>query len=160
MERIERTEMYAGIARLIAQRSTCARAQVGVIVVRDKRILVHGYNGAPAGMAHCDHECNCIKVNPETKRFIIRLTNSGHEEDCPSITPCTRAIHGEANAIAWAAREGINLDDGMLVTTMAPCLPCSQLIIAAGITDVMYLEAYRDMSGVELLREADVSVWT
>lgn len=144
-DRITRDELFAGVAKLVAQRSTCARSQVGVLIVKENRILMTGYNGTPAGMAHCDHTCRCV-------------SRMYHELDCSADQPCTTAIHGEANAIAHAAREGICIEGGMLVTTLSPCVPCAQLIIAAGIEEVTYLEAYRDPAGVSLLMDAGVAV--
>jgi len=157
-ERITRDELYAGVARLVAQRSTCARSQVGVLIVKDSRILMTGYNGTPAGMAHCNHVCLCPRTSEVTGRTIIRLAPDHHEEDCPAVSPCTLAIHGEANAIAHAAREGICIDGAMLFTTLSPCVACAQLIIAAGIEEVTYLEAYRDPAGASLLMDAGVAV--
>jgi dCMP deaminase len=150
-DRITRDELYAGVARLVAQRSTCARSQVGVLIVKDSRILMTGYNGTPAGMAHCNHTCRCYPPGryPDP-RF--------HDEGCPEVSPCTLAIHGEANAIAHAAREGICIDGAMLFTTLSPCVACAQLIIAAGIEEVTYLEAYRDPAGASLLMDAGVAV--
>lgn len=156
-DRITREQLFAGVAKLVAHRSTCSRSQVGVLIVKDNRILMTGYNGTPAGMAHCDHTCRCPYTAPGGRR-IIRITSGEHEEDCGAITPCTTAIHGEANAIAHAAREGICIEGGMLVTTLSPCVPCAQLIIAAGIEEVTYLEAYRDPAGVSLLMDAGVAV--
>lgn len=149
-DRITRDELFAGVAKLVAQRSTCARSQVGVLIVKDNRILMTGYNGTPAGMEHCNHACDCASRG-------IRL-ESIHWPECPEVKPCSKAIHGEANAIAHAAREGICIEGGMLVTTLSPCVPCAQLIIAAGIEEVTFLEAYRDPAGVSLLMDAGVAV--
>lgn len=149
-ERISRDQLYAGVAKLVAQRSTCARSQVGVLIVKDSRILMTGYNGTPAGMEHCDHTCDCAARG--TKLNII------HFPACPAVSPCTKAIHGEANAIAHAAREGICVDEAMLFTTLSPCVPCAQLIIASGIEEVTFLETYRDTTGVSLLMDAGVAV--
>ena len=156
--RITRDELFAGVAKLVARRSTCARAQVGVLIVKDNRILMTGYNGTPAGMAHCDHTCTCPKTNLDTGRRIVRLVRKDHLQECLLIAPCALAIHAEANAIAHAAREGISVDGAMLFTTLSPCVPCSQLIIASGIEEVTFLEAYRDSTGVSLLMDAGVAV--
>jgi dCMP deaminase len=132
-------------AHVAARRSTCARAQVGAVVSRDGRVLVTGYNGAPAGMPHCDHTCDC------TAKFWHK-----HEDWCRSIAPCTESVHAEENCIAYAAKWGIPLDGGVMHTTDSPCLLCSRLIVNAGITEVRYDRMYRVTEGLKLLEAAGV----
>jgi dCMP deaminase len=123
--RPNRETTLLGTAYLWADRSTCARLKVGCVISRDGRILVQGYNGAPAGMPHCDYP---------------------HEpEDC-------LAVHAEANAIAFAARWGVMLEGAMLTCTHQPCLNCARLIINAGISRVIFSEPYRLKDGLRLLQ--------
>lgn len=119
-------------AALVAERGTCNRAKVGVVIARDGRILSTGYNGAPSGMPHCHHSLNS--------------------------DPCTTAVHAEANAIAFAARHGVALEGAELHTTLTPCQPCAQLIINAGIVRVISFQPYRDQSGLKLLRAAGLKL--
>lgn len=133
MKRPSRDWVMMRIAEVIALRSTCSRAQVGVVVAREGRVLVTGYNGAPAGMPHCEHGVN------------------------DSQNGCMISVHAEANSIAFAARYGINLQGATLYTTLSPCLPCAQLILNAGIYEVVYGDSYRIQSGVNLLsRSSDI----
>lgn len=126
-----RDSLLMDTARLWAQRSTCARLQVGCVISRDGRILVQGYNGSPSGLPHCDGD---------------------HEpEEC-------RAVHAEQAAIAHAARNGVALDGATIHVTNMPCLSCARSIINAGIKIVVYAESYRLRDGVELLIEAGVKV--
>lgn len=142
MPRITRDELFMDIAQAFARRATCPRAQVGAVIIRDKRIISTGYNGAPASMAHCT-EVGCkLPDQPQTG---------------PITQGCERSVHAEANAIAYAAREGIALRGATLFTTHSPCVTCSQLIINAGIREVVYNIAYRDQRGLDLLDEAGVS---
>jgi dCMP deaminase len=145
-------------AHVIRQRSTCTRLNVGVVIARDHRILVTGYNGAPAGMPHCNHTCTC-----ESQVWTpgVRYGEDGmdHHPMCSvDKLGCTVAVHAEANAIAWAARYGVTLDGTELFTTHAPCLPCAQLIINAGIMRVVFGVYYRDKAGLKLLESAHISV--
>jgi len=121
------------VAGTIAQRGTCERAKVGVVIAREGRILVTGYNGAPSGLPHCNHTPEEI-ADPH-----------GH---------CRIAVHAEANAIAWAARHGVALDGASLYTTVAPCLACAQLIVNAGIDEVIWLHSYPNTDGLDLLKQA------
>jgi dCMP deaminase len=127
-----REETLLQVAGLFAQRSTCSRLSVGAVIARDGRILTTGYNGSPAGMAHCEHEKD---------------------------EPCAAAVHAEMNAIAFAAREGVATNGAEMFLTHAPCLNCAKLIINAGIVMVYYRSSFRDMNGVHLLKEANVGVF-
>lgn len=136
------------VALEFSRRSTCSRRQVGAVIARDGRILTTGYNGAPAGMPHCLHPCDCSEGGVATQ----------HDPSCWSLKPCTEAVHAEANAIAYAARWGIALEGAEMHTTCTPCVPCSQIIINAGIVRVVSLEHYRDLAGQDLLSAAGVRI--
>lgn len=112
-------EYFLSLAKLVASRSTCPRASVGAIIVRDKRVLATGYNGAPSGEPHCI-DAGCLVVD-------------GH---------CQRAIHAETNAIAQAARFGIPIGGATLyywdsLGRTQVCVKCLQLIKAAGIKEII-----------------------
>lgn len=141
-------------AKLWARRSTCSRADVGVVICTpDYRTLSNGYNGAPPGMDHCSHYCDCGAVEGRGV-----LPGGDHLSVCTSTSPCRVSVHAEANSIAFAARHGVRLQDAQLFSTVAPCEPCAQLILCAGITRVVYLMPHRYMAGVELLDSAGLVV--
>lgn len=121
-----------GMARLQSLRSTCSRLQVGALVHRDGRILCTGYNGAPRGVDHCDHERD------------------------PG--PCLIAAHAERNLIDFAARHGIRLEGAEMILTDTPCAQCAGSIINAGIISVIAAREYRDPLGSNMLRQAGVSL--
>lgn len=133
-------------AYIWARRSTCDRLHVGAVFHRDGRILVQGYNGAPAGLPHCDHSCTCEYPNEVHAPL----------STCPSQQPCTRAVHAEQSGISFAARLGVELKGASLSVTHQPCLPCAQSIINAGIEVVHYVEPYRLLDGLHLLEEAGI----
>lgn len=139
-----------GSAELWAKRSTCSRAQVGVVAATpDYRPLVSGYNGAPAGMAHCDHTCNCrAGINRQPDHFSY----------CASVSPCRISVHAEANAVAFAAREGLSLKGGQLFSTVSPCHNCCLLLINVGVVRVVYLRDHRETDGLDLLAAASIEV--
>lgn len=130
--RISRDDFLARAACLVALRSTCLRLQVGSVVALDGRILVSGYNGAPAGMKHCTPDI------------------------CGPDKPCTRTVHAEANCIAFAARHGIELAGSFMYSTDSPCMECAKLIINAGIKGLFYQREYRDKRPIDLLIDAGV----
>jgi dCMP deaminase len=144
----ERTELkhfvFMRIAWELSVLGTCDRKKVGAVIVKDGRCITWGFNGAPPGVLHCEENYHGWSwVSMYTEREALLKENG-----------CRNATHAEANALAFAARQGISTDAGTLYVTCAPCDTCSRLIIAAGIEKVFYAEEYRDPAGVELLRKA------
>lgn len=148
-------------AQLWAMRSTCSRSKVGVVIAADdNRILCTGYNGAPAGLTHCDHTCDCDYELMRQDAIVHghMFVNPGHRKECESLQSCTVSVHAETNAIAYAARCGISTGDSRMYVTLSPCYRCAQQIINAGINQVIYLNEYRITDGLELLATAGVDV--
>jgi dCMP deaminase len=135
--------MLMEIAHAVSKRSTCNRLHVGAVIARDGRILSLGYNGPVSGAPHCDH----VLTGPLAVSGLYS-TDQG----------CQAAVHAEANAIAFAAKEGICVKDSQLIVTHQPCLKCAQLIINAGLLTVTYAKPYRLVEGVQLLRDNNVRV--
>lgn len=151
ISRPSRLEVLMMQAEVQALRGTCSRLSVGVVIHRDGRILSTGYNGAPAGVNHCDHTCDC--------GMPLKYGNDvAHAVDCNSFRPCIIAAHAERNAIDWAARYGLALDGSELVVTDTPCAQCAGSIINAGIRSVVAKRPYRDQTGVRMLEQAGVSM--
>lgn len=134
------------VAKVMSQRSTCSRAQVGAVIARDTRIVESGYNGSPAGLEHCNHACTCPDY----------WDDSEHSVECKSLEPCELSTHAEANAIAVAAKHGTRTDGTTMYVTLSPCINCAKLIINAGIAAVVYDRIYRETSGLDLLKLAKV----
>jgi len=131
-DRPTRADMLLTVAFTVAQRSTCTRLHVGAVASMDGRILVTGYNGAPAGTPHCTH---------------------------PTAEPCQRSVHAEANVVAYAARHGVSLAGSELYATDSPCYTCACLLINAGVSTVVFVRKYRDDSGIRLLADVGVKVY-
>lgn len=115
---------FIKIAREIASASKCVSKQVGAVIVKDGRILSSGYNGTPSGYINC-----CDYWDGE-------YTPKHHEWSK------TYEIHAEMNAIIWAARKGISIEDATIYVTLEPCSECSKNIIASGIKRIVYLKSY------------------
>jgi len=131
------------ITTLVAKRSTCLRRQVGAILVKDKRILATGYNGAPAGLRHCQ-EVGCLRENSS-------IPSGMRHELC-------RGLHGEQNVIIQAAYHGISINGATLYCTNKPCVICSKMIINAGIKKIYYDAGYDDPLSDKMFEEADLKV--
>ncbi|MCK9454602.1 MAG: dCMP deaminase family protein [Sulfurimonas sp.] len=115
---------FINIAQELASASKCVSKQVGAVIVKDGRILSTGYNGTPAGYINC-----CDYWEGE-------YTHEHHEWSK------TYEIHAEMNAIIWAARKGICIEDATIYVTLEPCSDCSKNIIASGIKRIVYLKPY------------------
>jgi len=125
---------FMDIATAVASRSTCDRAGVGAVFVRDKRILTTGFNGSPSGQEHCDD--------------VGHLLVGGH---------CVRTIHAELNAIIQAALHGITLRDSTCYVTHFPCLGCAKALANVGLARLVYRDDYRlDAHAAGVLEKAGV----
>jgi len=129
--------MLMRVATVISSRGTCTRAYVGAVIAIEGRVISMGYVGAPSGMPHC------IEVGDE-------IGEDGG---------CIRTVHAEANAIAWAARNGFGTEEAELFCTHEPCLACAKLIVNAGITRVVYEHPYRKHDGITLLNDAGIEIF-
>jgi len=134
-------EYFMEVTEVVSKRSTCLRRKVGAIIVRDKRILATGYNGAPSGLLHC-RETGCLRTK-------LGIPSGERQELC-------RGLHAEQNAIIQASLYGFSVQGGTLYSTTAPCATCAKMIINAGIVRVVFREGYPDELAQELLREAGV----
>jgi dCMP deaminase len=136
-------EYFLDLARLVASRSTCLRRHVGAVLIRDRHILTTGYNGAPRGLAHCLDQ-GCLREENG-------IPSGERHELC-------RAIHAEANAIIQAALHGVSTAGATLYSTTAPCSICARMLINAGVSRVVYEDAYPDPLATETLQAAGVAV--
>jgi len=147
MNRIDRRpswdDYFMDITERVAARSTCLRRAVGAIVVKDKRILTTGYNGAPSNIRHCS-EAGCLRER-------LNVASGERHELC-------RGIHAEQNAIVQAALHGVSIKDSTLYCTNLPCSICAKMIINAGIKKIIYLSGYADALSEEMLTEARVEI--
>jgi dCMP deaminase len=141
MERPGWDEYFMEITKLVARRSTCCRRQVGAVLVKDKRILATGYNGAPSGLPHCI-DVGCLRERND-------IPSGERHELC-------RGLHAEQNVIIQAARHGIPIQGATLYCTTSPCSICAKMIINAGIVVVYFAEGYADELSDQLLAEAGV----
>ncbi len=136
-------EYFMKIAELVATRSTCLRHNIGAVLVRDKRILATGYNGAPPGMTHC-LEIGCLRDK-------LKIPSGTKAEIC-------RGVHAEQNVIVQCAVYGLSSKESTLYTTHQPCTVCTKILIASGIKRIVYREPYPDKFAQSLLKETGIKV--
>ncbi len=136
-------EYFMQIVELIKTRSTCLRRQVGALIVKDRRILATGYNGAPTGCKHCT-ELGCLREE-------LSVPSGQRHELC-------RGIHAEQNAIVQAAFSGTSVKEGTMYVTCQPCVLCAKMAINAGIKKIVFKGSYPDDLSMNLLKEAGVRI--
>ena len=136
-------EYFMSIAQLVATRSTCLRRAVGAVLVKDKRILATGYNGAPTGIRHCI-ETGCLRERLQVK------PGEKHE--------LCRGLHAEQNVIIQAAYYGVMTHGTTLYSTHKPCIICTKMLINAGVKKIVFLEGYPDALADEMLAEANIEL--
>lgn len=123
---------YLRLANSWAMLSYCQRKKVGAIIVKDSVIISDGYNGTPAGFDN-----SCENDIGETHWYVL---------------------HAEANAILKVAKSTNNCHGATLYLTHSPCKDCSKLVLQAGIKRVVFIESYKDISGISFLENAGIEV--
>jgi dCMP deaminase len=146
MKRPTWDQYFMTITRQVAERSTCPRAKVGAVIVRDRNILATGYNGAPAGLQHCT-DVGCL---------IYESRAPGGELE----SNCYRSIHAEINAITQAAKNGAAIAEADIYVTHSPCIQCLKVLVNTGVRRVFYERPYKldtlgwllDQASIELVQ--------
>ena len=139
-------ERFMNMTFEVAKWSSCFQEnrQVGAVIVKDKRILTTGYNGAPAGIKSCKDRGECLRKK-------LNIPSGTRHEIC-------YAVHAEQNAIIQAAKLGESVQDATIYVTHQPCSICTKMIINSGIKRVIFKEGYPDDFSIELFNEAGVEL--
>lgn len=132
------------ITRTVAERSTCGRAKVGAVIVRDRNILATGYNGSPAGLPHC-LDAGCLIYESRTPDGEIEQN-------------CYRTIHAEMNAITQAAKNGAAIRDADIYVTHTPCIHCLKVLINTGIRNIYFEKEYKRHTVADLLKYSTIKM--
>jgi dCMP deaminase len=139
--RLNIDQYFLKIAKVVGERSTCHRHDVGAVLVRDKQILSTGYNGAVRGVKDC-LELGCLRDE-------LKIESGTRHEIC-------RAVHAEQNAIIQAALHGVTTEDSTLYCTHSPCNLCAKIMVNAGVKRVVCINYYPDESWQSLFKEAGI----
>jgi dCMP deaminase len=136
-------EYFMSIAKEVAKRSTCVRRQVGAVLVKDKRILATGYNGAVKNTKHC-YDVGCVR---EKKN----ISSGKNHELC-------RGLHAEQNALLFASSYGLDTNGATMYSLVKPCIMCSKMMIQSGVKRVVYVGDYPDDFSAQILKEGKVEL--
>ncbi|MDE7315861.1 MAG: cytidine/deoxycytidylate deaminase family protein [Mucispirillum sp.] len=143
MKRPSWDDYFMEMTKLTSTRSSCLRRHVGAVLVKDTRAIATGYNGAPAGVTHCE-VTGCLRQK-------LNVPSGERHELC-------RGLHAEQNAIIQAALYGVSTEGATLYCTTKPCSICTKMIINAKITKIVYEEYYEDSLADELLKDTDIRI--
>ncbi|MBO4368433.1 MAG: cytidine/deoxycytidylate deaminase family protein [Clostridia bacterium] len=137
---------FMEMARLVASWASCYQSErkIGCVIVKNKRMMTTGYNGAPSGVKTCVERGECLRRK-------LGIPSGTRQEMC-------YATHAEQNAIIQAARLGIAIEGATLYCTHQPCAVCAKMIINAGISRIVYEQGYPDNFSLELLNEAGIEL--
>ncbi|MFH1338724.1 MAG: cytidine/deoxycytidylate deaminase family protein [Candidatus Omnitrophota bacterium] len=136
-------DYFLQMAEFVAKRSTCLRRHVGAVVVRDKRVLATGYNGAPSGLGHCT-DIGCVRQK-------LKIPSGQRQELC-------RGLHAEQNVIIQAGIHKVDLKGSTIYVTNQPCVICSKMLISIGVKEIVMLEGYPDELARRMLKEAGIKI--
>ncbi|MBE7089126.1 MAG: cytidine deaminase [Clostridiales bacterium] len=137
---------FMEMTELVGSWSSCYQQSrhVGAVIVKNKRVIATGYNGAPEGIESCMDKKECLRKK-------LGIESGTRHEIC-------YAVHAEQNAIIQAARVGYSVQGCTLYCTHQPCVICAKIIINSGIVRVVYKEGYPDEFSMQLFKEAGVKV--
>ena len=137
---------FMELTETVATWSSCFQPnrQVGAVIVKDKRVMTTGYNGAPAGVENCKEKGECLRRK-------LNIPSGTQHELC-------FAVHAEQNAICQAAKLGVSLDGATMYVTHQPCVICTRMIINSGVKRVIYKNGYPDEFAIELFKQSDVEL--
>lgn len=136
-------EYFLQVAELVSKRATCLRRSVGAVLVKDKKILATGYNGAPSGLKHCV-DTGCLREK-------LKIPSGQRHELC-------RGLHGEQNVILQAALSGVSTKGSTLYITNQPCAICAKMLINSGIREIVIADGYPDKMAAGFLKEAGIKI--
>ncbi len=137
---------FMELAETVGGWSSCYQdnRHIGAVIVKNKRIMTTGYNGAPSGIESCRDRGTCLRRE-------MNIPSGTRQELC-------YAVHAEQNAIAQAAKMGVRIEGSTLYCTHQPCIICTKIIINAGISRVVYKHGYPDDFSLRLLKEAGIQL--
>jgi dCMP deaminase len=136
-------QYFMEVAHLVSKRATCHRRMVGAVLVKEKKILATGYNGAPSGLKHCT-DMACLREK-------LKVPSGQRHELC-------RGLHAEQNVILQAALHGTSTRGSSLYITHQPCVICAKMLINAGIKEIIICGIYPDELAAQFLKEARIKV--
>jgi dCMP deaminase len=117
--------------------------QIGAILVQDRKPVIVAHNKA---------------LPSEYTLNALGDPRSNFDAGEAQYKDLGKFIHGEANVIAQAAKQGISTEGASLYVTTFPCPACAKLIAVAGIKEVYYAKGYSMLDAEDILKAFDVKI--
>ena len=130
-------QYYMSLALRVAELSHGVRAKVGSCLVTENDVSILSCNGLPTALGN-------------ELEFV--------EFGCGSLTSKKEVIHAELNTVLKCAKEGVSVKGATIYTTLSCCAQCASMLASCGVKRVVYLEEYRDTSGIDILNECGIVV--
>ena len=143
MHRPDWNQYFMEMAELAATRASCLRRKVGAVLVKNKKVLATGYNGAPKDITHCE-VTGCLREEME-------VPSGERHEIC-------RGVHAEQNLVAQAAFHGVKTEASTVYCTHQPCIICTKILINAGVNKIYFKNPYSDQFAEKLLEESEIEL--
>jgi len=141
LNRPDWNQYFMEMAELAAKRASCLRRKVGAVLVKNKKVLATGYNGAPKDITHCE-VTGCLREK-------LEVPSGERHEIC-------RGVHAEQNLVAQAACHGVKTEGSTVYCTHQPCIICTKILINAGVEKIYFKNSYSDQFAEKLLKESNV----
>ena len=137
---------FMEMAQLVSTWASCYQEErkIGAVIVKDKRVMTTGYNGAPSGVKTCVERGECLRKK-------LGIPSGTRHEMC-------YAVHAEQNAIIQAAKVGVSTEGATIYITLQPCVICAKMLVNAGITRIVHRGEYPDPLSQSILAEAGIEV--
>ena len=137
---------FMEMAQLVSTWASCYQEErkVGAVIVKDKRVMTTGYNGAPAGVSTCVERGECLRKK-------LGIPSGTRHEMC-------YAVHAEQNAIIQAAKVGVSTEGATIYITLQPCVICAKMLVNAGITRIVHRGESPDPLSQSILAEAGIEI--
>ncbi|MDR0953500.1 MAG: deoxycytidylate deaminase [Elusimicrobiota bacterium] len=152
-------KLFINMAELVSHQSTCTRLHVGAVLVKDGRVISIGFNGVPSGQQHCEDHFKEIYQKSYADKYntFEEFIKSKDFYDIHGQYSNDNELHGEQNAILFAAKNGISTSGAHLYITQSPCIHCAKIAAAAGVKKVFFKELYdRSQEGVAFLNKLGI----
>lgn len=159
--RLNTDEYFLEMARLVAQRGTCLRRQVGCVLVDvHNHVLATGYNGVHRGAPHCNEPVFFVSDDRSSIEF-APLIQERYEHACPgarapsgtALNQC-KAIHAEQNALLQCRNTN---EIHTVYCTASPCVTCMRMLANTTVQRIVFSEEYPHPESIEIAKMRHIS---
>lgn len=142
--------VYLKMCQELSELSKCSKHKVGALLVKNNRIISNGLNGSHKNMVNCCDKFHGIDTHSEPGKTQHRKWAEINEN------------HAEHNVIAFAAKNGINIDNTTLYCNLEPCFNCLNLAVSSGVKEIYYSTIHKQnlnsSEALEMIRKLGIKI--